>query len=521
MNRTDFSNPLFVDTTAAAPGAAHTRGEQRLADECFPEPSSAARQVDRTQQVLDAFQTVLTGLILAFIFRAFLVEAFIIPTGSMAPSLLGTHATRLCPACGADYAYQPIGRENFCPNCHYSEILPAERVLPKDGDRILVHKWPYLLGPWFGPNRWDVIVFRDPEDSGTTFIKRLVGLPGEQIEIVDGDVYIDGQIARKPWAAQETLWLDVFDQDHVPVLDGPPVDSLPRWRVAADDPTPQNAAGQWAGLQDRVIHYRGLNAPTPHFIEFAPADLRYFEDVYAYNRGPSAGGPPFVGDVRIVAEVNFETGGGDIIFELQRDYVTFRALASRRGQLTLYMRSYDREFELVQQAERTPFSLDRPYRFEFGHLDRRAYFKAGGVLLETPDDHYPGTRSSAGRYDLRRPVALRIGARQLQLLLRGLRVDRDVYYTSRTPGAERATRGDPFQLGPDEFFVLGDNSPSSKDSRVWATGGLHQPAGYRPGTVRRDQIVGRAALVYLPGVLPLDEHGRWRLPDLGRVRFIR
>jgi hypothetical protein len=78
-----------------------------------------------------------------------------------------------------------------------------------------------------------------------------------------------------------------------------------------------------------------------------------------------------------------------------------------------------------------------------------------------------------------------------------------------------------FVLNADEYFVLGDNSPDSHDSREWVERGVHLPDDYRPGTVRADQIVGEAAFVYLPGLLPEGRSGRWRLPDLGRVRFVR
>ena len=51
-------------------------------------------------------------------------------------------------------------------------------------------KWPYDVGgPTLGPKRWDVVVFKDPEDGDTNFIKRLLGLPGELLELIDGDVY--------------------------------------------------------------------------------------------------------------------------------------------------------------------------------------------------------------------------------------------------------------------------------------------------------------------------------------------
>ena len=144
---------------------------------------------------METLQTVLTVLLLAFVFRAFMVEAFIIPTGSMAQSLLGAHATRTCPACGWEYDFVPA-HDTLCPNCHHRVLLRAADIPEKSGDRILVFKWPYVLGGNLGPHRWDVIVFRNPADPNESYIKRLVGLPGEAVEIVDGDVYINGQIAQ-------------------------------------------------------------------------------------------------------------------------------------------------------------------------------------------------------------------------------------------------------------------------------------------------------------------------------------
>ena len=73
-----------------------------------------------------AFLTVFSGavviFILAFVFRGFLVEAFVIPTGSMAPTLYGKHGTQICPDCGWEYAYglpdrHPERQKIKCPNC--------------------------------------------------------------------------------------------------------------------------------------------------------------------------------------------------------------------------------------------------------------------------------------------------------------------------------------------------------------------------------------------------------------------
>ena len=154
----------------------------------------------------ETFESIVVALILAFVFRAFIVEAFVIPTGSMAPTLYGAHGMIICEDCGVEFAYGVKDladtRKSFpilasskvdCPNCHHRITnlkVNDERRNAEKGDRILVFKWPFTLGgALLGPDRWDVVVFKDPADGTTNFIKRLVGLPNEVLRIVDGDVY--------------------------------------------------------------------------------------------------------------------------------------------------------------------------------------------------------------------------------------------------------------------------------------------------------------------------------------------
>lgn len=61
-----------------------------------------------------------------------------------------------------------------------------------DGQFLLINKLAYKLGE---PERGDVIVFRYPRDPSRDFIKRVIGLPGETIEIRNGQVYVDGQLS--------------------------------------------------------------------------------------------------------------------------------------------------------------------------------------------------------------------------------------------------------------------------------------------------------------------------------------
>ncbi len=179
------------------------------------------------QATRETVESIAVAVILAFLFRAFVAEAFVIPTGSMAPTLMGQHKDVECPECG--YWYQAgasieiqdeandqrlleSGRSpshsvvvaTTCPLCRHRQLLDLENDANKatfSGDRILVSKFIY---DFTSPKRWDVIVFKYPFNAKQNFIKRLIGLPGETVLVKRGDIFIKGpdqeefQIARKP-----------------------------------------------------------------------------------------------------------------------------------------------------------------------------------------------------------------------------------------------------------------------------------------------------------------------------------
>ncbi|MDP2043793.1 MAG: signal peptidase I [Candidatus Omnitrophota bacterium] len=112
----------------------------------------------------DWIESIVIAFCLAMVIRAFVVQAFKIPTGSMRMTLL-------------------------------------------EGDLILVNKFIYGAKVPFtklrlpaikGPKRGDVVVFIYPEDKKKDFIKRLVGLPGESVEIKGGSIYINDKPAQEP-----------------------------------------------------------------------------------------------------------------------------------------------------------------------------------------------------------------------------------------------------------------------------------------------------------------------------------
>src|SRR3954447_18952139 len=90
------------------------------------------------------FLIVLTLSIL--LFRTFAAEAYIVPTGSMAPTLLGQHDEVVCPNCGFRFAvgrdYEGRAGRPICPNCGQDE-LEGVAAVECNGDRLLVQKFLY------------------------------------------------------------------------------------------------------------------------------------------------------------------------------------------------------------------------------------------------------------------------------------------------------------------------------------------------------------------------------------------
>ena len=187
--------------------------------------------------IREIVETFAIAFVLAFLFRTFEGELFSIPTGSMAPTLMGRHKDYNCPECGFQYtvsaseefdAAQNTYRERAvfggtCPICRYTAYIGPDNPQGKNypsfrGDSILVNK--YTLN-FRQPERWDVTVFRFPGNPTTSFIKRVVGLENETLAIQNGNIYIkkDGEsefhIARKPARQLLAMLQVVHDNDYL------------------------------------------------------------------------------------------------------------------------------------------------------------------------------------------------------------------------------------------------------------------------------------------------------------------
>lgn len=122
---------------------------------------------------------VITVLLLLFL-TTMLVQAFVIPTGSMEDSLL-------------------IGDHLLVDKMAYSPSGPVSK---------------YIL-PYEEPKRGDIIVFRYPTDIQQTFVKRCMGVPGDHIRIVNKVVYLNGHPLTEPYKVNKTDYIEDY-RDNFP-----------------------------------------------------------------------------------------------------------------------------------------------------------------------------------------------------------------------------------------------------------------------------------------------------------------
>jgi len=570
--------------------------------------------------VRDTVESVWVAIILAFVLRAFMVEAFVIPTGSMAPRLMGEHYDLVCPACGYEYSYRwqrsdrgsvtrrtrqvPDGAPH-CPSCTYGFHEAKQTKYVNGGDRVLVMKYLYRF---VEPKKFDVVVFRNPQSNANNYIKRLIGLPGETIEIVHGDVFViphgkdKPEIRRKPDRAQEVMWQIICDNDYQPdraiLKKDMDIDAPRRWAPPNEGDETQTGLWRKAG-NGRTFKFQG--SPQRSYLTFKGARqaMQYPSDAmrseaenesmweaflprYGYNdarreRRYLNPNVDLCGDLKL--SVVIRPGEAKAAAECVLDGMrfSFRAVFDTDGGVTVFRRlretpqlkppDGDAWGEPWARATTAPMAAGVGRKVELAHVDHgvKVWVDGERVIKKNytiPLDVLKQRLDDAVDTPLPRPGA-RIGAVGGPLELTHLKLMRDVYYTTFTlaqpdgtpldflmdyAGNQNLTTGspgwgvagNPIKLRKaneakgedpdlDEFFVLGDNSPQSLDSRGWieAAPSLRLldsdgKARYKLGTVPRYNMIGKAMFVYWPSGfrLPLLP-GLPIVPDVGRMRLIR
>jgi signal peptidase I len=495
----------------------------------------------------DFVEQIVVAVILAVLIRGYDAEAFVIPTGSMAPTLMGRHKEVTCPECGLVYAInasddseqllvekranavrrleevkvasarvdqaeamkaradrsgdraqmegaadqldrarrdaqnapklvadltrdvEQLHEIGLCVNCRHKAVVDDSPSFK--GDRILVMKFPYEL-PFLpgsaGPRRWDVVVFHFPEKPETNYIKRMVGLPGEELRIVHGDLQARPtgsaapfQILRKPLIHQRAMQMLVYDDSHRPRK----LEGKPEWRR-------WNPSGSWKESKEGTfaavpgndsswseLRYRHL-LPDPEQWAALDKDAKpsrgprptLITDFYSYNTNSNIS--PYsdsirmnldgwlqsnwVGDLTVSGRFDLEAAeaGGMLKLELIESGISNRCEVDlNSGVASLY--HGDKKLGESGTALRGVGAHD----VEFANVDDRLSILVDGepIFLDgLPYDDEPTTPYAPTAADLD-PVGVAI--KGAKATLSGLVLKRDIYYTQDPRSADFSIQG--------------------------------------------------------------------------------
>jgi signal peptidase I len=462
------------------------------------------------RQTVDLIVVLCLGVLL---FRTFSAEAYVVPTGSMAPTLLGHHRELTCPNCSFVFVIglDEEGRSPraVCPNCGKND-LESVTAVDCNGDRVLVQKFLY---DFRRPRRWEVAVFHFPQEPTQAYVKRVVGLPGESVQLSSGDVYIDGKITRKSLQELRAMRILVHDGRYVPKDSN----RFPRWTFLRGKPVRRLSSG-WSQAENGFVHHAAEPVDDdPYdwlvYRHWDPVLNRYapIHDHYAYN-GADLGTDHAIADLSFEAQLTLreDVGAISLLLRSAGDCFIVRIPVADGGKLELLRNDQRRPivplFNPLAETEKWP----RRVLLEAAVVDRRLTVALDGLPLFEPYDY---DDPASGPPPDEPPIAF--GVRGGSMALSDLKIFRDVYYTSSLGTTPRHPHGvsEPYPLGEDEYFVLGDNSPVSNDSRFWAGSPVV------PGSL----FLGKPFLVHLPGqVVALEVFGRsvYWVPDPRRIRYI-
>ncbi|MBI3464547.1 MAG: signal peptidase I, partial [Planctomycetes bacterium] len=357
----------------------------------------------------------------------------------MAPTLMGRHKEITCKQCGWTFTVgateemehtAPLAR-CVCPNCRFLNDVQNEPAFK--GDRILVLKALYDLPDWVPdrlrePHRWDVVVFKFPEEPQVNYIKRLVALPGEEPCIQYGNFFTrtdksaEFQIARKPPHKQKVLRMLVYDNNHQPknlpeswARWTSDTAAGPGWKTSDgrrfETPPASNSGGDDLRSSARLA-YRHLSRSWDSTQDVTtPPPPQLITDFYGYNSGSTDGryrygdtdqSPHWVGDLTLSLQARVSEARGKLRVELVEAGEHFICeFDFESGACRLYGPQWRSTAPGQSVGDKSEFRLaeaqdviTRPgkYKIEFANVDDRLTVWVDGKLPFGDGYDYAGPR---------------------------------------------------------------------------------------------------------------------------------
>lgn len=401
-----------------------------------------------------------SALVVALLLKAFVVEAYRIPTGSMQPTLFGHEAgdgTRL-------------------------------------RDTILVDRLAYLRA---APERFDVAVFRFPLDRSRTFVKRIIGLPGDTLRIAHGDVLRrepDGtwRALQRPEAVRRAMWLELDHEDGWDLRHARRIPA-PRTERGSEPPPLTVALAPPPGSGASLVYPRGAtDEGGPSVVDLyrdgCPPALR--------ARLAEGGGEHVVGDLRLEVELLVPVDDPSCAW-ITLELCERGADGPQRSIALLGVRGRADGANGAAGASRRGLAVEGPAPHDVRGADGgpiEALLEPGErtrVVLEACDDvvrleleSARGRESTWSSLAAIEPLASSVRVSADGRVDLTVALSRDVHYVL---GGRAAT--DTWTVPAEHLFVLGDNTQRSADSREWRLAPYRFAVGPRAGELVLGQLV--------------------------------
>lgn len=281
-------------------------------------------------------------------------------------------------------------------------------------------------------------------------------MPGEKLQIVNGDIYINDKIQKKPDSVQNTLWLPVYDSNYLVKEEDSPtwIADSNAWKITSES------------LVLDTLSQGGSDAALVTF-------GRSVSDQNGYN---NRSGRNEMGDIKISFDVTLVKGSQslELVLEKNGDVFTARIPTTDTGEKSLLMKNGN----IVLEKD-VHLQTGQRHTIEFSNVDRVVSLSidSNKVFVFDYDD---GAIPDPHPFDT---AKIRFGGIQANATFENIKIFHDIYYTNLSAGTWGTTK--PVQLGEKDYFMLGDNSRNSNDSRVWKF-------------VPEENIVGKAFFIFWP-----------------------
>ena len=379
---------------------------------------------------------------------------------SMSPRFVCEHYVLRCEQCGLQFRISAQSEDDSrtstkncsCPVCGLT-IIPTDNLARTPGDSVLIERSTDAF------KRFEVVAARDPRDPEKVMIKRVVGLPGETISIRDGDLFVNDKRYQKSMSEFRDLAVLVFDSKY--------------FANAPFVVDPSREKGNWRFENGRIL-IDSADPPTGNWFRFSPpvfvpgtSQVRWEITDYNWFDPHSRRSLNLVGDVAV-----------ELVIRIQRDHRLLFELNQIDGiwQIKLDRAANKVSVSFEDELQRET-SLDANYfkgvdALQIAAIDKRLTLLLNGHELLASDTRLNrgSERSSAARFSASSPST--------PFVIESLKIHRDLYYSNKAPDTGRLF--DTVALSDDEYFLLGDYSAVSVDSR-----------SPRIGPLPRSELLGR------------------------------